>query len=84
MKKLLYIYTTWCRPCIHIKKTVIEPLVEAIGSDRVIFIDAEVEHGYVKKYRIHKVPTLIIVDDGGYELNVDRLSAEKIKELLEQ
>lgn len=84
MKKLLYFYTTWCRPCAYTKKTVIEPLVEAIGTDRVIFINAEEEHAYVKKYRIYKVPTLIIVDENNFTLNVDGSSAEKIKELLEQ
>lgn len=65
MKKILYFSAAWCGPC----KT-LGPIMNSV-SEEVNWekIDVDSNSELSVKYGIRNIPTLILIDDSGVELN---------------
>lgn len=79
MNKLLVFSAAWCGPCKTLK-----PVLEQLDQERLVRYDIDVEADAVQKYNIRAVPTLVLVDQDGTE--VERVSGvqtlAKLQELL--
>jgi len=75
MKKILYFSAAWCGPC----KT-LGPIVEGSGVPYEK-VDVDSNQDLSMKYGIRNVPTLLLVDGSGTELNrsVGIISKEQIQ-----
>ena len=80
MNKLLVFSAAWCGPCQTMK-----PSLEELDQERLVRYDIDVEVDAVEKYNIRAVPTLILVDKDGVEL--ERLTGvqtlNRLQELLD-
>lgn len=65
MKKILYFSSTWCQPC-----KMLGPIMESV-SDQVNYqkIDVDNNQELSIKYGVRNIPTLVLVDGNGNELN---------------
>ena len=64
-KKILYFSSTWCQPC----KT-LGPIMESVaGQVNYQKIDVDSNQDLSVKYGIRNIPTLVLVDGDGTELN---------------
>ena len=65
MKKILYFSASWCGPC----KT-LGPIMESVsGQVNYQKIDVDNNQELSMKYGIRNIPTLVLVDESGTELN---------------
>lgn len=62
MRKLLFFHAPWCSPCRFYTGQFIEPLEQLAGTEQVIRINAQNEPFMAKKYRVDKLPTMILLD----------------------
>lgn len=59
MKKLIFISANWCSACKNFK-----PTMDKISQTLPVeFYDADKDHEIVLKYKIRKIPTLILIQD---------------------
>jgi len=65
MKKILYFSAAWCGPC-----KMLGPIMESV-SDQVNYqkIDVDNNQNLSIKYGVRNIPTLVLVDSSGNELN---------------
>jgi len=65
MKKILYFSASWCQPC-----KMLGPIMESV-SDQVNYqkIDVDNNQELSIKYGVRNIPTLVLVDGSGSELN---------------
>jgi len=63
MNKLLVFSAGWCGPCQTMK-----PSLEELDQERLVRYDIDVEPDAVEKYNIRAVPTLVLVDQDGVEI----------------
>ena len=65
MKKILYFSAAWCQPC-----KMLGPIMESV-SDQVNYqkIDVDNNQELSIKYGVRNIPTLVLVDSSGNELN---------------
>ena len=65
MKKILYFSAGWCSPC-----RTLGPIMESV-SDQVNYqkIDVDNNQDLSIKYGVRNIPTLVLVDSSGNELN---------------
>ena len=65
MKKILYFSAAWCGPC-----KMLGPIMESV-SDQVNYqkIDVDNNQELSIKYGVRNIPTLVLVDSSGNELN---------------
>jgi thioredoxin 1 len=65
MKKILYFSAAWCGPC-----KMLGPIMESV-SDQVNYqkIDVDNNQELSIKYGVRNIPTLVLVDGSGNELN---------------
>ena len=61
MRKLLFFHAPWCSPCRFYTGQFIEPLEQLAGTEQVIRINAQNEPFMAKKYRVDKLPTVILL-----------------------
>jgi len=77
MNKLLVFSASWCGPCQTLK-----PTLDQLDQERIVRYDVDVDD--VSAYNVRAVPTLILVDNYGVEL--ERLSGvqtlTRLQELL--
>jgi thiol-disulfide isomerase/thioredoxin len=74
MNKLILISTEWCGAC-----TTFKPTMEEVSKTiPVEFHDAKGNDELVLKYKVSRVPTLLLVDENGTELN--RMTGNQSKE----
>jgi len=65
MKKILYFSSTWCGPC-----KMLGPIMESVGNEvNYQKIDVDSNQELSMKYGIRNIPTLVLVDNNGNELN---------------
>jgi thioredoxin 1 len=65
MKKILYFTAAWCGPC----KT-LGPIIESLsGQINYQKIDVDRNQDMSIKYGVRNVPSLVLVDENGTELN---------------
>jgi thioredoxin 1 len=65
MKKILYFSSTWCQPC-----KMLGPIMESVsGQVNYQKVDVDNNQELSMKYSIRNIPTLVLVDSNGNELN---------------
>lgn len=67
MKKVLKFYSQTCSPC-----KMIQPMLEAKaaeGSFEIVEVDIADNEELIDKYDVMKVPTLIVLDEDGNEID---------------
>jgi thioredoxin 1 len=79
MNKLLVFSASWCGPCNGFKPTLLE-----LDQERLIYVDIDEQPEIRADYEVRSVPTVILVDVDGNE--IDRLVGahplSKLQELL--
>jgi thioredoxin 1 len=78
MKKIIYFSAPWCGPC-----KVLGPTMEKLSSEFPITkINVDEDTNTSVKYGIRNVPTLVLVDQSGKELNrlIGNVSEQQIKQ----
>lgn len=63
MNSIVYFGADWCRPCKEFR-----PTLDKLDSSRVTRYDVDVNVEERKKYEISAVPTIIIVNSEGIEV----------------
>tara|TARA_Y100000356_G_C11157432_1_gene234057 strand:- start:65 stop:313 length:249 start_codon:yes stop_codon:yes gene_type:complete len=65
MKKILYFTATWCGPC-----KALAPRMEQLASQiNYQKIDVDSDRELSAKYGVRNVPSLVLIDQSGQELN---------------
>ena len=78
MKKIIYFSAPWCGPC-----KVLGPTMERLASELPITkVNVDEDTNTSVKYGIRNVPTLVLIDQSGKELNrlVGNVSEQQIKQ----
>tara|TARA_B100000497_G_C7549867_1_gene332332 strand:- start:17 stop:265 length:249 start_codon:yes stop_codon:yes gene_type:complete len=78
MKKILYFSAPWCGPC-----KVLGPTMQKLSSELPITkINVDEDNNTSVKYGIRNVPTLVLVDQKGKELNrlIGNVSEQQVKQ----
>jgi len=78
MKKIIYFSAPWCGPC-----KVLGPTMQKLSSELPITkINVDEDTNTSVKYGIRNVPTLVLVDNSGKELNrlIGNVSEQQVKE----
>ena len=78
MKKIIYFSAPWCGPC-----KVLGPTMEKLSSELPITkVNVDEDTNTSVKYGIRNVPTLVLVDQSGKELNrlVSNVSEQQVKQ----
>lgn len=64
MNKLLVFSASWCGPCKAFKPTLLE-----LDQSRLVYIDIDEMPEIRHDYEVRSVPTVILVDEDGQELD---------------
>jgi thioredoxin 1 len=78
MKKILYFSAPWCGPC-----KVLGPTMQKLSSELPITkINVDEDSKNSVKYGIRNVPTMVLVDQSGKEINrlVGNVSEQQVKQ----
>ena len=78
MRKLLFFHAPWCYPCRHMEKSMILPLQERFGKEKVVCINAQTDPFAAEKYHVDKLPTVILLD--GETVHMNRTGAIDMSE----
>ena len=81
MRKLIFFHASWCPPCRFYEKQFITPLEELVGADRIVRIDAWKEPWMAERYKVDKVPTIVLLD--GETVHMNRTGAIDINKVAE-
>lgn len=71
MSKVLYFSADWCGPC-KAMKPIVEKFQEEHSNPEVVRVDADQEFELAQQYKISSVPTFILIDEDGNEINRHR------------
>lgn len=79
MNKLLVFSAVWCGPCKALKSTLLE-----LDQDRIVYHDIDVAVDERDEYDVRAVPTIILVDEDGEEIErlVGAQPLSKLQDLL--
>lgn len=79
MNKLLVFSASWCGPCKAFKPTLLQ-----LEQDRLVYIDIDELPEIRQDYDVRSVPTVVLVDEDGKELErfVGAQPLSKLQELL--
>ena len=78
MKKIIYFSAPWCGPC-----KVLGPTMQKLSSELPITkINVDEDSKNSVKYGIRNVPTMVLVDQSGKEINrlVGNVSEQQVKQ----
>lgn len=80
MNKLLVFTASWCGPCKGFKPTLLE-----LEQDRLVYVDIDENPEARTQYEVRSVPTVILVDENGKELErlVGSQPLSKLQDLLD-
>jgi len=80
MNKLLVFTASWCGPCKVFKPTLLE-----LDQERLVYIDIDELSEIRRDYNVQSVPTVILVDEDGVELErlVGGQPLSKLQDLLD-
>lgn len=64
--KYLYFWGNFCQPCKQLS-----PIMERINQQGIPVqkIDIEVDEDFTSEWGVQSIPTVILMDDGGFELS---------------
>lgn len=62
MKILLFFHAPWCPPCHFYDRTIISPLEQIIGCERIIRVNVQNEPAMAEKYGVEKLPTIVVLN----------------------
>lgn len=81
MNKLLIFSASWCGPCNAFKPTLLE-----LEQDRLVYVDIDQLPEIRGDYNVMSVPTVILVDEDGKELErlVGAQPLSKLQDLLDR
>ena len=79
MRKLIFFHASWCPPCRFYEKQFIAPLEELVGPDLIERIDAWKEPHRAEKYRVERLPTVVLLD--GETVHMNRTGAIDVNEV---
>ena len=81
MNKLLAFTASWCGPCKGFKPTLLE-----LDQERLVYVDIDELPEIRKDYSVQSVPTVILVDEDGVELErlVGGQPLSKLQDLLDR
>lgn len=81
MNKLLIFSASWCGPCNAFKPTLLE-----LEQDRLVYADIDQLPEIREDYNVMSVPTVILVDEDGKELErlVGAQPLSKLQDLLDR
>jgi len=81
MNKLLVFSASWCGPCKAFKPTLLE-----LDQERLVYIDIDELPEIRRDYNVQSVPTTILVDEDGVELErlVGGQPLSKLQDLLDR
>lgn len=84
MRKLLFFHAPWCPPCQFYEKEFILPIIQMVGADKVRQVNVQEDPFTADKYRIDKLPAIVLLDGGQVKMNrTGAIDIEKIAEFLE-
>jgi thioredoxin 1 len=80
MNKLLVFSASWCGPCQGFKPTLLE-----LDQERLVYVDIDQDPETRMQYEVRSVPTVILVDEDGKELErlVGSQPLSKLQDLLD-
>ena len=79
MRKLIFFHASWCPPCRFYEKQFIAPLEGLVGAERIERIDAWKEPWRAEKYRVERLPTVVLLD--GETVHMNRTGAIDVNEV---
>lgn len=62
MRRLVFLYASWCGPCKVYGREFITPLEKLVGARHVERIDAWKEPWQAEKYHVERLPTVVLLD----------------------
>lgn len=71
MSKIIYFSAQWCGPC-RAMKPIIEEFETNHTDIEIVKIDADEEFEMAQQYKITSIPTFILLDEEGTEVNRKR------------
>ena len=72
-KVFLYFTASWCSSCERMKSTFSDPSVEKSLSDYIQYtVDVDKERELARKYKIHAVPSYVIIDGNEHKVRNSR------------
>lgn len=79
MNKLLVFSASWCGPCKAFK-----PTLQQLDQDRLVYVDIDELPEIRQDYDVRSVPTVVLVDEDGKELErfVGAQPLSKLQDLL--
>lgn len=63
MRQLLYFHASYCNRCKYVRKNYIKPIYDEV-PELVSEIDAAKEPFVADRYKINKLPTIFLLEDG--------------------
>ena len=66
MKKILYFSAQWCGPCKQFTPTINQLQSEGVNIQK---IDVDKDSNLSTQYSVRNIPTLVLIDSNGTELN---------------
>jgi thioredoxin 1 len=81
MKRIYYFTASWCPPCKQ-TRPIVDEINKEFGRDIFEIIDIDSSTELIKQYGINSIPTFVMVDEIGNEVN--RIFGGKNRSQLEE
>lgn len=62
MRKLYLCGTDWCKPCTHVKNTVLKEVEEECPG-QTEYIDVQKDTSAIDRFKVYRVPMLLLTED---------------------
>lgn len=85
MRKLLFFHASWCTPCKRYEREIIDPLEKVVGAGYIERIDAWKEPWRAGRYKVDKVPTVVLLDGETVHMNrTEAIDIDRVAEWLQE
>lgn len=62
MRRLVFLYASWCGPCKVYGREFITPLEKLVGAEQIERVDTWKEPWQAEKYHVERLPTVVLLD----------------------